>query len=80
MSSAEVRRRLLAAISIPCLIGAGLLAWQAYAALTGRAPSLPTWQIYLYFAIALVLMILFFAGVRARHRPLNNHGTPPPEP
>ena len=75
MAPGELRRRILAAISIPCLIFAGLLAWQAYASLSGRSASLPTWQIYLYFAVALVLMVLFFAGLRARHRPSD-----PPEP
>lgn len=78
--STQIRKRLLAAFSIPCLIVAGLLAWRAYSAMTGRGPAFPDWQIYLYFAIALVLMILFFAGVRARHRSPDDSDRSPPEP
>jgi hypothetical protein len=79
MAPADLRRRLLAAVSIPSLIFAGLLAWQAYSAMTGRGPSLPPWRIYLHFAAALVLMVLFFAGLRARHRrPPDDPGDGPP--
>ena len=67
--SPELRRRFLAAIGFPCLIFAGLLGWQGYAAMRGHGPSLPAWQIYLYFILAAALMAVFFAGVRARHRP-----------
>ena len=69
MTPRDFRRRLLAAFSIPCLIFAALLAWQAYSSLTGKGAPLPTWQSYLYIAIATLLMTLSFAGIRARHRP-----------
>jgi hypothetical protein len=69
MTPAPFRRRLLAALSIPCLIFAGLLGYQAYLSLSERGPALPTWQTYLYLAAAVALMALFFAGVRARHAP-----------
>lgn len=69
MNPRDLRRRILAALSIPCLIFAGLLAWQAYASLTGKGAALPPWQSYLYMVIATLLMALFFAGLRARHHP-----------
>ena len=69
MNPRDLRRRLLAAFSIPCLIFAALLAWQAYASLTGKGAPLPPWQSHLYIVIATLLMTLFFAGLRARHRP-----------
>ena len=77
MTPRQLRRRLLAACSVPCLIVAGLLGWRAYLSLSGQGPALPAWQTYLYLALAVILMALFFAGVRARHTTSDD---PPPEP
>ncbi len=61
-------RRLLAAVSFPCLIVAALLAWRAYQAAAGRLGPVPAWQVTLYAVGAAAAVGVGLAGVRQRHR------------
>ncbi|MGE5612288.1 MAG: hypothetical protein ACM359_23775 [Bacillota bacterium] len=64
-------RRWLARLSFSFMILALVLVWDAYRALRGYGRILPAWQIYLEFAAAVVSFTLGMAGVRARHRAID---------
>lgn len=62
-------RRWLARLSFTFLILALVLGYDAYGSYRGFGRTMPIWRIYTEFAIALVCLILAFAGIKARHTP-----------
>jgi peptidoglycan/LPS O-acetylase OafA/YrhL len=61
-------KRLMAAMSFSFLIIGAFIAWDAYGALRGFGRNIPTWQIVLEFAGALVCVILAMVGAKIRHQ------------
>lgn len=70
-------RRWLARLSWSFLILGLALGYDAWRAHTGRGQPLPEWRIWLQYVAALVFIVLFMAGVKARHHP--DAGPPPPD-
>jgi hypothetical protein len=62
-----MNRRLLASLSFPAVILAGLLAWSAYKEAT-RAPAPQSWRIGLYCLSAGLCLGIAARGIRERHR------------
>lgn len=70
-------RAWLARLGYSFFIIAGVLAWEIYRVLTGRAAPVPTWQLAMYILAGSMAVAMGIAGMRARHQSQHRADDPP---
>jgi hypothetical protein len=61
-------KRWLGRLSFSFLIVGVVLAWESYQAHAGRRANVPPWRVPAFATASVILIALFFVGIRFRHR------------